>query len=102
MLYLICFPQEGEEKSYRAFLDRLDALGPNRMAFPGCYLLDAPHTAQGVACQLRPLLPRAGRLLVSRLSGRGEESAGRLSPGAKAWILRRGRGEKPAPTGENS
>ena len=97
MLYLICFSQEGEEKSYRAFLDQLDTLGPNRMAFPGCYLLDAPHTAQGVAVRLRPLLPRAGRLLVSRLSERGEESAGRLSPGAKAWILRRGTGKGSQP-----
>ena len=97
MLYLICFSQEGEQRNYREFLDRLDSLGPNRMAFPGCYLLDAPHTAQGVASCLRPLLPRAGRLLVSRLSRRGEESAGRLSPGAKAWILRQegGPGKKP-------
>ena len=102
MLYLVCFSTEGEERRYREFFDQMDRLGPNRMAFPGCYLLDARCTAQGAASALRPLLPRGGRLLVSRLSGRGEEAAGRLSPGAKAWILRRGRGEKPAPTGENS
>ena len=89
MLYLVCFSTEGEERRYREFFDQMDRLGPNRMAFPGCYLLDARCTAQGAASALRPLLPRGGRLLVSRLSRRGEESAGKLSAGTKSWLMGR-------------